>query len=158
MIKVVAVAVDGSPSSLAASKWAEQAFAEETEILAIDIKDPRLFYHRQAEGAVQHTPYVDEADFSTKWAARAREVGDEVHGEAPRAQWHTVDETYNHSQPAAAFYDYALQQHAEILIVGRHHGTMLVEGLFGSFPRWLMTHADLPVIVISPHSDTAEIT
>ncbi len=153
MTNIAAIAVDGSPASIAAVKWAAQAFPDGTTILAMDVQDPRLFYHQQTEGEPTHQGYVDAEAFARQWARRASEIAQEAQAECPSLQWVTIQETFNHHQPAAAFYDAALKQNAEILVVGRHHGSSLTEGLFGSFPHWLVAHSQIPVIVIPPHMD-----
>ncbi len=154
MLKNVAVAVDGSPASLEALQWVAQWLGGDGQIIAVDIKDPSLFYRKRTQAAQGGDLDVDEADFLREWEHNAQKVQEKALQIATQAgahlEWQTVPVSWNHNTPAAAFYDYACQRQADALAVGRHHGSVLVEGLFGSFPRWLITHSDRAVIVIPP--------
>ncbi len=154
MVKNVVVAVDGSPASFEALTWVAERLEVDGQIIAVDVKDPGLFYRQRTQAAQGGALGVDDTDFLREWEQHAIKVQEKV-GEIAmhtrtQIEWQIVPVSWNHNSPATAFYDYACQRQADALAVGRHHGSVLVEGLFGSFPRWLITHADRAVIVIPP--------
>jgi nucleotide-binding universal stress UspA family protein len=153
-LKNVAVAVDGSPASIDAIVWAAEKLDKSCRIMAVDIKDVRLFYNRRTQAVQGGALNVEAEDFAVKWDADADHVHEEVlhrlRNSGRQVEWNVVSVTWEQPTPASTFYDFAQQQHADALIVGRHHGSAAGEGIFGSFPRWLVTHADLPVMVIPP--------
>ncbi|MCY0881762.1 MAG: universal stress protein, partial [Firmicutes bacterium] len=66
------------------------------------------------------------------------------------AQWITLDDEPGKGGSARVFYQRAIKDQVEALLVGAHGGSAWAEGLFGSFPRWLIEHSTIPVIVVPP--------
>lgn len=95
---------------------------------------------------------LDVTQYVSEWEQHAEAVKAEVskHLDDFKGQyeWHVVDADDQQGGAAAALSAFADEWKAEAIVVGRHQGSTLLEGMFGSFPRWLVTHSTLPVIVV----------
>lgn len=156
-MKNFAVAVDGSPASLAALKWAMAAGDPTSAILACNIQDP-INFHQDTHAAIvagsidmDLTPNPAEEITHTGPLEHAVEDLGRTYGRT--VTWVPLTVTPGQSGCAEAFYQAALNRQADVLVAGRHQGSALMEGMFGSFPRWLVTHAHLPTVIVPPGPD-----
>ncbi|MHB1610173.1 MAG: universal stress protein [Sulfobacillus sp.] len=152
MMNRVAVAVDGSPASLAALKCAMDLVKADAALLCVDVKDMMSFDLEYAAEAYEGGGATD--DSIKEWDKLARQVGKQVKSIADEYHvevvWHILTVEPGHGGAALAFVEYAKKWGAEVLFVGQHHGSRLVEDMFGSFPRWVATHSHLPTMVVPP--------
>ncbi len=156
-LKAFAVAVDGSPASMEAIAWVTRTTVPSCRILAVDIKDARIFYENHPQFVPVGAENNGAGEMIASWQADAELVRQamvrRLEGSGRRPEWYVVSVTWAHPTAASAFYEFARLQHVDGLVCGRHRGSAAVEGLFGSFPHWLVLHSDLPVIIIPRASE-----
>ncbi len=92
----------------------------------------------------------DLADVMEQWMTTVRDQAMAIVENCVnvRATWLAVTLQAGRGGPANLFLATAIDADAELLIVGRHHGSAGLENLLGSFPPRLMTHGTLPVITV----------
>ncbi len=159
MVSCCAVAVDGSDSSMGALLWACRLTEPGGTIVMIDIQDFTPLYNEMGMTPFSGGPNVDVDRISQQWARYASTVKDKamemVTGAGRVGQWEILTMQPGDGSPAAIFDKAAAEHRAELVMVGQHHGSTRIEGLFGSFPRWLVTHGRLPVLIVPvPRQDT----
>jgi nucleotide-binding universal stress UspA family protein len=155
MLHKIAVAVDGSDAGYRALSQALEMVDDQGQVLAMDVKDVVSFvqpvtpntyggYFPMASLEVLLKDWDDNAEI-----IRAK-VAEMAGHTTVKAEWRTVTVQDGEVSAAQAFLDEAVKEQAQAVVVGRHQGSALIEGMFGSFPRWLVTHSTLPVVVVAP--------
>lgn len=154
MVNRVAAAVDGSPASMAAVQYAAQLVAPEGTLMLVDVQDVMSFYHDCLDDSITGDVSCDVAYFMKAWNEQARAAKKEAMAIASakkaHIEWRVVKLPVGHGKPAEAFYRAVSKADMQILVTGKHRGSQLLEGLFGSFPRWLLSHSQIPVVVVPP--------
>ncbi|WP_298208328.1 universal stress protein [Ferrimicrobium sp.] len=154
MVNRLAVAVDGSPASWAAVQYAVDAVDQGGLLLLIDVQDVKTFYNDCTSEAVAGDLSCDVRYFMKAWDKAAEHAQQEAMQIASmqgvEVEWRIVKLPPNHGRSPQAFYEAAIREHVDLLVTGKHHGLQLLEGLFGSFPRWLLLHSQTPVAVVPP--------
>ena len=157
MLTRIAVAIDGSQASLAAVKKACAIGPDTVSIYLIAVKDYGAFQQEAAAEADEGVAGDDVVVFAKDWDHTARNAHKEAKAVLAAcgrtAIWAVVDAKPGQGGPAKVFYQRALKDRADMILVGRHQGSAFVEGLLGSFPRWLVSHSALPVAVIPPPAE-----
>ncbi len=152
LVTCCAVAVDGSDSSMQAVAWACRVTAPGGTVVMIDIQDFTALYNEMGMVPFGGGPTVDVEGISTQWDAYARAVSrlamDTVTSQGRHGVWLLNIMQPGEGSPAEVFAKMAQDHGAEILLVGQHHGSTRIEGLFGSFPRYLVSHGHLPVLIV----------
>ncbi len=152
MLNRLVVAVDGTPASWQALALARRLSGPEGVLAVADVKDLMAMYQATATSNYTMSTGLDVTQYVSEWDKHAEEVKEEVAKRLSdfegQYEWHVVEADDQQGGPAAALSAFAEQWHAEGIVVGRHQGSTLLEGVFGSFPRWLVTHSALPIIVV----------
>jgi nucleotide-binding universal stress UspA family protein len=152
LVACCAVAVDGSDASLQAVSWACRVTGVGGAVVMIDIQDFTPLFSEMGMVPYGGGPDLDLDDISRQWNASADTVRDKamaiVTASGREGSWHVRAMRPGDGVPAAVFCKVAEEHGAEVLIVGQHHGSTRIEGLFGSFPRWVITHGHLPVLTV----------
>jgi len=153
MIKRIVAAVDGSHASMAAFKDALGLVDPEGTVLAVIVEDYESFYHHYAVAIYGGNAEQDVQRFRQQWAVDVDRIQAELLA-YPRSPNITVEctalETATQGRPALVLYHWALAAHAELITVGHHREPMRPVGYLGSFPRWLVHHSAVPVMVVPP--------
>jgi nucleotide-binding universal stress UspA family protein len=137
---VIAVGVDGSPSSAAALRWAaQQAHATGASLQVITSwRFPRAYGYDVELTADWHPDQAASRAQSEALAAAASELENIV-----------VETVLVEGEPARALLD--ASKEADLLVVGsRGHGE-LAGMLLGSVSEYCVAHADCPVVVVRQH-------
>ncbi|SMC04096.1 Nucleotide-binding universal stress protein, UspA family [Sulfobacillus thermosulfidooxidans DSM 9293] len=156
MFTKVAVAVDGSEASYHALSKALERTGDEGQLLLIDVKDIAAFIQPMSLGTTYGTPVATEnlQLLLDEWDKNAEAVHQKaqkmVESTKIHAEWRIVTVEEGEGTAAQAFFDAATKWGADVIVVGRHQGSRFIEGMFGSFPRWLVTHSTLPVLIVPP--------
>lgn len=160
MLTRIAVAIDGSQASLAAVQKACAIGPDTVSIYLIAVKDYGAFQQEAAAEADEGVSGDDVVVFAKDWdhtARTAHQAAKAILAACGRtAIWAVVDAKHGQGGPAKVFYQRALKDKADMILVGRHQGSAFVEGLLGSFPRWLVSHSALPVAVIPPPAEISK--
>ncbi len=153
-----AVAVDGSEASYQAVIKAAEMISDTGQLLLIDVKDPAIFIQPAPLGTTYGEPGATEnlELLSQEWDQNARVIENKarslLQSTKVAVQWRVVTVGMGHHGAAQVFLDTATQWEADVIVAGRHHGSRIVEGMFGSFPRWLLNHSSLPVLIVPPRA------
>lgn len=154
MLEAVAVAVDGSDAGYRALDEALDMLGGRGRVLMIDVKDVVAFVQPVAPSTYGGSTMASLETLLEQWDENAAQVSatalKRVAETQATAQWKVVTVQDGEVHAAQAFLDAALEGKVQALVVGRHQGSSVIEGLFGSFPRWLVTHASLPVVIVPP--------
>ena len=159
MLTRIAVAVDGSEASWAALDFAMHLIAPDGTLLCVDVKDLMSFDLELAAEAYEGGGATD--DSIKEWDKQAAHIGKRVKAVTAEhhinAIWHILTVEPGQGGAARAFAQYADKWGAELLVAGQHHGSKFIEDLFGSFPKWLVSHTGVPTLVIPPANDAIEV-
>ncbi|POB10539.1 hypothetical protein CO251_09520 [Sulfobacillus sp. hq2] len=159
MLTKVAVAVDGSHASWRALEAALEWLGDQGEVLIVDVKDIVAFVQPIAPTTYGGSSMASLETLLEEWDANAEKVREQAMAMVKKtgitAQWQVVTIQDGEMHAAQAFLEAAIKAKAQAVVAGRHHGSAWIEGLFGSFPRWLATHASLPVVIIPPSQDAS---
>ncbi|WP_158246333.1 universal stress protein [Sulfobacillus sp. hq2] len=154
MMNRVVVAINGSPACMQALDVAAKMIAPSGTVLCVDVEDIMAFYREYAVDSYEGEMAEDAEFFRNEWNKEARKIKEDVLHKASdlhlAAEWHILKLKPGQGGPAEALYKFAQREKAEAILVGQHRGSHLIEGLLGSFPRWLVTHSALPVVVVPP--------
>ncbi|WP_298208326.1 universal stress protein [Ferrimicrobium sp.] len=154
MITRVAVAVDGSPASLAAVQEACTMVETGGMVYIMAVKDYAVFQQEAVAEADVEASVADIDVFVKDWDKAASRTHHTVmtllQGCGHEFKWMTISAKPGQGGAARVFYERALKHDVQVLLVGRHQGMAWVEGLLGSFPWWLVGHSTLPVVVVPP--------
>ncbi len=155
MLHKIAVAVDGSDAGYRALAQALEMVDDKGQLLAVDVKDVIAFVQPVTPNAYGgYSPMASLELLLKEWDDNAEIVRARVMEMAQKsgvqAQWQAVTVQDGEVTAAEAFLDAAVREKAQAVVVGRHRGSALIEGMFGSFPRWLVTHSSLPVVIVAP--------
>ncbi len=152
LVQSCAVAVDGSDASIEAVKWACRVTAPGGTVNMVDIEDFEPLFAEMGMVPYGVGPDVDMSQVNTQWQTTAQITRDKateiVKASGRQSTWHVKAMAPGDGVPAAAFCKMAEELGAEMLIIGQHHGSRRIEGLFGSFPRWVITHGTLPILLV----------
>ncbi len=152
MLNRVVVAVDGTPASWQALKVATRLIGSGGVLAVADVKDLMAMYQATATSNYTRSQGLDVSQYVREWEKHAEEVEAEVTRRLEnfegRFEWRVVDSDDQQGGPAAALSTFAVEWHADAIVVGRHQGSTILEGVFGSFPRWLVMHSSLPIMVV----------
>lgn len=155
MEKRIAVAVDGSPTSLAALHWACTWLEGGREgILVVHVLDRGVLWREEATAAYAGATATDLEHLADSWAAENRDLEKVVEAVAQthgcRLEFRTITVEPGDGGAAAAFLRVAQQWGAQAVVTGRRRNPGLVDKLLGSFSRWLVAHAEVPVVLVPP--------
>jgi nucleotide-binding universal stress UspA family protein len=118
----------------------------------VDVKDLMAMYQATATSNYTLSTGLDVTQYVSEWEKHAESVKQEAASHLENFQgnyeWHVVEADDRPGGPAAALNAFAVEWNADGIVVGRHQGSTILEGVFGSFPRWLVTHSSLPVVVV----------
>jgi nucleotide-binding universal stress UspA family protein len=121
-------------------------------VILIDIQDFTALYNEMGMTPFSGGPNIDLDRISQQWDAFAGTIRDQalsiVTASGRKGSWQVNTMQAGEGSAAAVFHKLAEEHGAELLIVGQHHGSTRIEGLFGSFPRWLVSHGHLPVLIV----------
>ena len=152
MLSRVVVAVDGSDASWEALAYALRIVEHGGSLAMVDVKDLMGFFQATAGVSYNMSIGVDVSEYVKEWDMAAdgvkAEALDKTKDFPGHVEWHVVESTDGKGGPAEALDSFARAWNAEAIVVGRHHGSTLMEGMFGSFPRWLVTHSHFPTTVV----------
>ncbi|POB09878.1 universal stress protein [Sulfobacillus sp. hq2] len=152
LVSCCAVAVDGSDSSMEAVAWACRLTQPNGRIIMVDIQDLTPLYAEMGMTPFSGGPNIDVDQISEDWDRDAQSVKEAAMAMVTQAgrvgEWHVRTMEPGDGSPAALFAKVAAEHQAELILVGQHHGSTRIEGLFGSFPRWLVAHSHLPVLIV----------
>ncbi|MHB1611347.1 MAG: universal stress protein [Sulfobacillus sp.] len=152
MLKRVVVAVDGSDASWEALAYAARIVEHGGSLALVDVKDLMSFFQATAGVSYNMSIGVDVSEYVKEWDTDAELVKKKALEQTKdfdgQVEWHVVESTDGKGGPAEALDSFARNWNAEAIVVGRHHGSTLMEGMFGSFPRWLATHSHFPTTVV----------
>lgn len=158
----IAIAVDGSPASMGAVRWVAANCAKTSVLAFVDIKPLAEVYDEQDRetGAYwgARSVLLAGSASSSSWNLAANRVRDQAVQAAQglTAEWHELSMSQKQPCPAALFLDFACWWSASLLVVGRHHGPNWIEGILGSFPKWVVTHGHYSTVIIPPpHAATS---
>ncbi|MBX5468114.1 MAG: universal stress protein [Firmicutes bacterium] len=149
----IAVAVDGSPASIAALIWA-LAYVQSSSgaLLAVHVADRSALWAEEAAYAYAGASTADMERLTAAWHAHQRAVAHLVEEIAREHHCSVVFQTVTalpgEGGPAAAFLRVARWWGAELLVTGRRRHPSWIDRVLGSFSRWLVAHADLPVVLV----------
>ena len=144
----IVVAIDGSPTSLAALRWALEFADDDTTVRVVWVWDAtplavgadEFFFPDASETAEQRFHHLID------------EVTDETPDDGP-----ALERSFIHGRPRHAIAEAA--QDADLLVVGaRGHGAV-GSALLGSVSTWLLHHVHTPVVIVPHHDDqdTADV-
>lgn len=155
MERRIAVAVDGSPTSLAAMHWACSLFATGAEgILVVHVVDRGVLWREEATAAYAGATATDLEHLAEDWAAENHALARVVEQLAKTYHCHlefrAVTVEPGDGGAAAAFLRVARQWGAQTVVTGRRRNPGVVDRVLGSFSRWLVAHADVPVVLVPP--------
>lgn len=152
MLKRLVVAVDGTPASWQALELAKHLIGAEGVLAVVDVKDLMAMYQATATSNYTLSTGLDVTQYVSEWEKHAESVKSEVAKRLEdfkgQHEWHVVEADDQPGGSAAALSAFATEWEADGIVVGRHQGSTILEGVFGSFPRWLVTHSFLPVVVV----------
>lgn len=142
---MVLLATDGSP----ASRRAEEVLCEYHP----GGSDSVLIVH-----AIQQEPHPaatpeQKADFQTAQIERARDLLEEVEDRLTR-RGYAVETTVEHGDAGPAICSLAEARGVDGIFMGRRGRGQTGEFLLGSVSQYVIHHADCPVTVVSPRSDS----
>lgn len=155
MEKRIAVAVDGSPTSLAALHWACTLFEGSRDgMLVVHVLDQGVLWGEEATAAYAGATATDLEHLADSWVAESRAL-EHVVEEVARSyhchlEFRTITVEPGEGGAAAAFLRVAQQWGAQAVVTGRRRNPGLVDRLLGSFSRWLVAHAEVPVVLVPP--------
>jgi nucleotide-binding universal stress UspA family protein len=151
MIKRIVAAVDGAHASMAAFKDALGLVDPEGTVLAVIVEDFESFYHHYAVAIYGGNAEQDVQKFGQQWAVDVDRLQAELLA-YPRSPKITVQctalETAAQGRPALVLYHWALAAHAKLILVGHRREPMRPGDYLGSFPRWLVHHNVVPMMVV----------
>ncbi len=152
MLKRLVVAVDGTPASWQALALAGHLLDNDGVLAVVDVKDLMAMYQATATSNYTLSTGLDVTQYVAEWEKHAESIKNEVARRLEdfkgHYEWHVLEADDQPGGPAAALSAFAAEWKADGIVVGRHQGSTILEGVFGSFPRWLVTHSSLPVIVV----------
>lgn len=143
----IVVAVDGSPSSLAAVEWAARdAQMRNAPLLVIHVVAPIVV------GTPDWSATEIPADYSELQETEAQEIIEQAHRAAIAAAPSHGEEITSrilHDQPVAALV--ALSESAQLMVVGCRGQGAIAQALLGSVSGGVAHHAHCPVAIIHQH-------
>jgi nucleotide-binding universal stress UspA family protein len=147
------ICYDGSPSARRAVAVARQSLGpDRTTLLHVFNPPEAVLADSFSTSSSAAGPGDDKLEHDA--LARARQVADEGQDLAHSLGLEVdVRVERNPSSVWRTILDVALEQNAELIVVGTHGTTAVVPSLLGSVSGALLQHSEIPVLVVPAHRD-----
>lgn len=155
MYQHLAIAVDGSRTSQNALAHAcGLAKMNNAELTLVHVANPAEYMATMAPEFLQYEGYEAVATTQgNKILEAAAEQAKAVLGADAKVHQHLLVINKNTRDMAKSLVDYAVEQKADLLVLGTHGRSGLMHLLMGSFAETVMRETSLPLLIIRRESD-----